>query len=103
AGVPAVLSDVKLADKDSVAAFFGGKRVKLAFVTDKLYLVSYDGGDPSVTVLSNDDEGPTGGKGQITSPLFSPDGSKLAYAGSFFGRPIVSFVRQALPGAAQGW
>jgi hypothetical protein len=103
AGVPAVLSDVKLADKDSVAAFFGGKKVKLAFVTDKLYLVEYAGGDPTVTVLSNDDEGPTGGKGQITSPLFSPDGSKLAYAGTFFGRPIVSFVRQALPGAAEGW
>lgn len=103
-GIPATLSDIKLADKDSVAAFFGGKRVKLAFVTDQLYLVDYvPGGNPTVTVLSAGDEGPTGGKGQITSPLFSPDGSKLAYAGTFFGRPIASFVRQALPGATEGW
>jgi hypothetical protein len=102
-GVSGALPETQLASKDSVAAFFGGKRVKLALVLDKLYLVSYDGGEPTVTVLSQDDEGPNGTKGQINSPLFSPDGSKLAYGGNLYGSPKVSFVRDVRPGAAEAW
>lgn len=96
------LAGVKWADGDSVKAFFGGREMKLVFTLHQnMYMVTYAGGTPTVTRLSHGDEGIFGGQGAINSPLFSPDGKRITYAGTPRGKP--AFIQEALVGAAEGW
>lgn len=87
------LPGVRLAPWDSVSAFFGGKAVKLAFVLDRrLYLAEWKAPGPATLVdLTVGDEGWSGNAGNPNSPLFSPDGKRLAYGGSL-SKPAQSFV-----------
>jgi hypothetical protein len=87
---------------DSVRAFFGGKDVKLVFTLNRqLYLVDYSGGEPTITRISHDDESLEGALGSINSPLISPDGKKVVFAGTTRGRP--AFILDAVPGTADAW
>ena len=81
-------------------AFFGDKPVKVVFTIDpKMYLLEYAGGEAMVTTISSGDESPSGQDGgTINSPLFSPDGKKIAYAGTTQGKP--AFIRNAVGGKA---
>jgi hypothetical protein len=97
------LEGIRFAPTDSVDAFFGGKAVKLAFVLDrKLYLVEWEASGARVTDLTEGDEGHGGGPGNINSPLFSPDGTRLAYGGTL-SHPGVAFVRGAVSGSGEAW
>jgi len=89
-----------LANEDSVRAFFGGKEVKLVFVINRtMYLVVYGKSGKSITKISHDDEGLNGAVGSINSPLFSPDGKKIVFAGTSRGKP--TFVLDAVEGNAE--
>ncbi len=95
---------VRFVPGDSVAAHFGGKRVKLAFVLDyRLYLAEWEGGELTLSDLTNGDEGFDGAAGNLNSPLFSPDGEWLAYGGSLARSSAMAFVRQAVSGDAEAW
>lgn len=73
---------------DSVKAFLGNKDFKLVFTLNKsMYLVSYIAGEPTFHLISQDDEGVNGKLGSINSPLFSPDGDKIVFAGTTSGKP----------------
>ncbi len=96
------LSGMHWAPVDSVRAFFGGKAVKLVFTLNRqLYLVDYTGTEATVTRISHDDESLTGALGSINSPLFSPDGKKIVYAGTTRGQP--AFILDAVPGGQEAW
>ena len=97
------LAGITLASKDSVDAFFAGKKVKLAFILDRrLYLAEWGASGTVLTDLTAGDEGYAGGTGNLNSPLFSPDGAWLTYGGAL-SNPAVSFVRQALSGSSPVW
>lgn len=99
-GVPAELPGMTWAKAETVGAFFGNKPVKVVFTLDRrMYLAEYAGGEAVVTTISSDDEGLDGLVGSINSPLFSPDGKKLAYAGTTRGKP--AFIRDAVGGDAE--
>jgi hypothetical protein len=98
---PASLPNTAWAPGDSVRAFFTNKDVKLVFTLDrKMYLVTYGAisGEAEVSRISRGDEGLGMTEGSINSPLFSPDGSKIAFAGTTRGLP--GFVLDAA-GAGQ--
>lgn len=101
-GSPAILPFTTWARGDSVKAFFGGKDAKFVFTLDKqMYLVTYLAGEPTVTRISHDDEGLGATQGSINSPLLSPDGKKIVFAGTSRGKP--AFIQEALSGDAEGW
>src|SRR5690606_36489163 len=82
---------------DSVSAFFGGKDDRFVFTLDRqMYLVTYVSGTPSITLLSQGDEGLDGARGAINSPLFSPDGKKIVFAGTALGKP--AFILDVVAG-----
>jgi hypothetical protein len=84
---------------DSVRSFFGDKEVKFVFTLNRqMYLVTYESGDAHVTRISHDDEGVNGALGAINSPLFSPDGKKILFAGTTRGKP--AFILDAVAGDA---
>lgn len=88
------------AQGDSVTDFFGGKDVKLVFTLNRqMFLVTYVSGVPSMTLISQDDEGVNGALGAINSPLFSPDGRKIVFAGTTRGKP--AFILDAVAGAGE--
>jgi hypothetical protein len=79
---------VKWARGDSVKAFFGGKEARLVFTLDRqMYYVVYRDGEPTVTRISQGDESRAGGEGAINSPLISPDGKWVTFAGTTLGKP----------------
>lgn len=88
------------ASGDSVRAFFGGKAVKLVFVLNrKMYLLQYGAtGEGALSLLSHGDEGLGMTEGSINSPLFSPDGKRIVFAGTTRGLP--GFILDAV-GAGQ--
>jgi hypothetical protein len=99
-GEPTTIPGMAWAQGDSVSAFFGGKDVKLVFtLTKQMYLVTYVAGVPSITRISHDDEGVNGAQGAINSPLFSPDGKKILFAGTTRGKP--AFILDAVAGDAE--
>jgi hypothetical protein len=78
---PATLPGVQWLPADSVQAFFGTRKVRLAIAQGQsLYLVSWETGNPSVYRLSQNDEMPDLTPGYLSSPLFSPDGKWIAFA-----------------------
>lgn len=84
------IPNAQWAKGDSVRAFFGGKDVKLVFTLDrKMYLLEYGGtaGEARLSLISSGDEGLGLSEGSINSPLFSPDGKKIVYAGTTRGMP----------------
>lgn len=98
------LPGVRFASADSMAAWFGGKRVKLAFVLNRsLFLADWDGGQLVLADLTSGDEGFDGSVGDVNSPLFSPDGNWLAYGGSLAASSGMAFVRQAVSGDGSAW
>ncbi len=96
-GADTVLAGTEWTPGDSVRAFFGGKEVKLVFVLNKkMFLLTYAGDKPVLTRISHDDEGVSGTQGAINSPLFSPDGKKIVFAGTTRGKP--GFIQDAVTG-----
>lgn len=101
-GSVADLPGTTFAKGDSVKSFFGGKDAKLVFTLDRrMYLLAYTDGNPTVTLISHDDEGLGATPGSINSPLLSPDGKKIVFAGMTRGKP--AFIQDALAGDAEGW
>ncbi len=99
-GSPAVLPNTVWAPASEVQAFFGNKPVKVVFtISRRMYLLEYAGGEAVVTTISSGDESLSGLDGSINSPLFSPDGKKITYAGTIQGRP--AFIRDAVGGDAE--
>lgn len=99
-GTPAGLEGTTWASSAAVKAFFGDKPVKVVFTLNRrMYLVEYAGSEAVVTTISHDDEGLDGKVGSINSPLFSPDGKKIVYAGTTLGKP--AFIRDAVGGDAE--
>jgi hypothetical protein len=100
AGRPATAADLPgmtWASRASIRAFFGDKDVKLVFTNrNKLFLAIFTATDSSVTVISNDDESLGLKTGSINSPLLSPDGKRIVYAGTTLGKP--TFMREAVGG-----
>jgi hypothetical protein len=95
--VTAPLPGTAWAKGDSVRAFFAGKEVKLVFTLDrKMYLLHYGGasGEAELSLISRGDEGLGMTNGTINSPLFSPDGKKIVFAGTTRGMP--GFVLDAV-------
>ncbi len=87
---------------DSVMAFMGGKDFKLVFTLNKaMYLVTYVAGEPTLKLISQDDEGANRKQGSINSPLFSPDGDKIVFAGNTDGKP--SFVMKIKSGSESAY
>ncbi|HKP96041.1 MAG TPA: hypothetical protein VJ385_09820 [Fibrobacteria bacterium] len=102
AGKDTAFAGTQWAKGDSVRAFFGNKAVKLVFTLNKsMYLLTYAEGEALVTRISHDDEGVNGAVGSINSPLFSPDGRKILFAGTTRGKP--AFILDAVPGPAPAW
>jgi hypothetical protein len=96
-GKDTTLAGTEWTGGDSVRAFFGGKDIKVVFVLNKsMYLLTYAGNNPVLTRISQNDEGLYGGQGAINSPLFSPDGRKILFAGTTRGKP--AFVQDAVAG-----
>jgi hypothetical protein len=100
--VAATLPNTQWAKGDSVRAFFGGKDAKLVFTLDRdMYLVTYGAaaGEAEVSRISRGDEGLGLTPGSINSPLFSPDGKKIVFAGTTRGKPgfILDAVGAGLP------
>lgn len=94
---PAVLPGTVWAPGDSVRSFFTNKDVKLVFTLNrKMYLVTYGAisGEATVSRISRGDEANGGTEGSINSPLFSPDGKKIVFAGTTRGMP--GFVLDAV-------
>lgn len=87
--VTATLPNTQWAEGDSVRAFFGGKPIKLVFVLDhKMYLLEYGAtGGAVLSLISRGDESLGRTEGSINSPLFSPDGKKIVFAGTTRGLP----------------
>lgn len=101
-GRAAALPNTQWAKGDSVLAFFGGKDFKVVFTLNlRMYLAEYKGGQPTVTIISQDDEGMNKLIGSINSPLFSPDGKKIVFAGTTRGKP--AFVQEVPGGETEGW
>jgi hypothetical protein len=103
-GETVTIDGVKWATGDSVKSFFGGKNFKLVFVINKLlYYVNYVDGTPTVTLISQGDEGPSGqeNSSSITNPLISPDGKRVAYQAT--SRAVPAFVQDLTEGNAEGW
>lgn len=101
-GKDTTFASTQWAKGDSVRAFFGGKDVKLVFTLNKgMYLLTYAGGEALVTRISQDDEGVNGAVGSINSPLFSPDGKKILFAGTTRGKP--GFILDAVTGGIPAW
>jgi hypothetical protein len=99
--VTATLPRTKWTGGDTVRAFFAGKEVKLVFTLDrKMYLLHYGGlsGEAELSLISRGDEALGMKEGSINSPLFSPDGKKIVFAGTTRGMP--GFVLDAV-GAGQ--
>lgn len=86
----------------AVREFFGTTKVKLVFtIHPNMYMVSYESGEARVTLLSHGDEGIGGKPGTINSPMFSPDGKKIVFAGSTRGKP--AFIQDAVPEGVDFW
>jgi len=87
--VTATLPNTVWETGDSVRSFFGGKRVKLVFTLNrKMYLLEYGAtGGASLSLISRGDESLGMTEGSINSPLFSPDGNKIVFAGTTRGLP----------------
>lgn len=101
-GTPANLpAGMTWAKASKVQDFFGGKPVKVVFTLNRrMYLAEYAAGAEVVlTTISSDDEGLDSLQGSINSPLFSPDGRKIVYAGTTRGKP--AFIRDAVGGDAE--
>ena len=96
------LSGTKWSHGNMVRDFFGGREIKLVFTLNReMYLVTWPSGEPKVTRMSHGDEGIYGGQGTINSPLFSPDGKRVVFAGTTRGKP--AFIQDAMEGDAEGW
>jgi len=101
-GRDTVLPGIVWAKGDSVLDFFGGKDIKVVFTIGRnLYLTTYTHGEPVVTLLSHADESVGGSIGSINSPLLSPDGKKIVFAGTTAGKP--TFIQDAVPGGVPAW
>lgn len=89
ANAPGLLQNTTWAKGDSVRAFFGGKEAKFVFTLNrKMYLLSYGAsGEAELALISHDDESLGATLGSINSPLFSPDGKRIAFAGTTRGKP----------------
>lgn len=87
--VTATLPNTEWAGGDSVRSFFGGKAVKLVFTLNrKMYLLEYGAtGGAALSLISRGDEALGMTEGSINSPLFSPDGKKIVFAGTTRGLP----------------
>ena len=103
AGQKISLPAIQWTPADSVKKYFGGRSIKIVFTLDReMYLVEYNFSGPSssneplVTKLSHGDEGIYGGPGSINSPLFSPDGKRIVYAGASTGKP--AFIQDDISG-----
>ncbi len=82
---------------DSVQAFFGTRNVKLVLSQEKkLYLVSWETGNPDVLELSQGDEMPDLTSGDISSPLFSPDGNWITFAAGQGAQGFIEDIRNPL-------
>lgn len=87
-GVDTAITGMVWTQGEAVKSFFGGKDVKLVFTLNKrLFLVTYVDGVPTLTRISQQDEGKTGIAGSINSPLISPDGERVVFAGTTTGKP----------------
>lgn len=96
-GKTTTLEGVTWASGAAVEEFFGTRDIKFVFtINPHMYLVTYETGEANVTLISSGDEALGGGEGNINSPLFSPDGRKIAYAGTVRGKP--AFIREAVSG-----
>lgn len=102
AGKDTAFTGTVWAKGDSVRSFFGDRDVKLVFTLKKsMFLLTYAGGEAKVTRISHDDEGVNGAVGSINSPLFSPDGKKIVFAGTTRGKP--GFILDAVAGSGPAW
>lgn len=98
-GVDTALTGMTWTQGEAVKSFFGGKDVKLVFTLDRrLFLVSYVDGVPTLTRISKGDEGRNGALGSINSPLISPDGKRVVFAGTTLGKP--GFIQELATGSA---
>jgi hypothetical protein len=97
--VPASLPGVQWLPADSVAAFFGKVRLAVA-QGQNLYLVSWETGNPDVYRLSQQDEMPDLSPGDLSSPLFSPDGNWIVFAA---GQGSQGFALNVKNPAQPGW
>lgn len=98
---PATFPGVQWLPADSVQAFFGTRRVRLAVAQGQsLYLVSWEAGNPDVYRLSQGDEMPDLTPGELSSPLFSPDGKWIAFAA---GQGAQGFALKVENPAQPGW
>ena len=101
-GATETIPGVTWAGVEEVEAFFGTRKVKMVFtIFPHMYLLSYESGQPHVTRISHGDEGVNGKEGSINSPLFSPDGKKIVFAGTTRGKP--AFILDAVPGETDAW
>jgi hypothetical protein len=98
---PATFPGVQWLPADSVQAFFGTRRVRLVVAQGQsLYLVSWETGNPDVYRLSQGDEMPDLTPGELSSPLFSPDGKWVTFAA---GQGAQGFVLKVENPAQAGW
>jgi hypothetical protein len=99
AGQDTAFSGTTWAPESEVKSFFGDKEIKVVFTLKRsMFLLTYEGGKAKVTRISHDDEGVNGQVGSINSPLFSPDGKKILFAGTTRGKP--GFILDAVSGNA---
>ncbi len=97
AGKTTTLDGVEWATGAEVQAFFGTKNIKVVFtIHPDMYLLTYETGEAHLTLISHGDESTAGMQGAINSPLFSPDGKLIVYAGGGLGKP--AFIQQAVAG-----
>jgi hypothetical protein len=101
-GATVTLPGVQWASGEAVKEFFGTQDIKIVFtIFPSMYLLTYESGQPHVTRISHGDEGVNGKEGTINSPLFSPDGKRIVFAGTTRGKP--AFILDAVPGETDAW
>ncbi|MBD3314503.1 MAG: hypothetical protein GF344_01840 [Chitinivibrionales bacterium] len=79
------IEGLEFLDKAMLENHLGGARFRLAFVHEKHLYVTGTEIYPACLDLTQGDEGLNGGYGDISSPLFSPDGSMIVYGGERYG------------------
>jgi hypothetical protein len=98
-GKTASIEGATWASGAAVEEFFGTRNIRMVFtIHPNMYLLTYETGEAHVTLISHGDESIGKAKGTINSPLFSPDGKKIVFAGSSTGKP--AFIQEVEPGEA---